>query len=135
VCVLDPGEGMLRIANAGHSPLLLWKAAAGKLSVVHSEGIALGFDEGPVFDRTLKVVEIGLDPGDRAVCYTPGISRIVGADGSELGDKRFGALVKREASHPAETFTVRISATLAKFRGKRASTADVTLLTVGRRPS
>jgi len=132
LAVLDPGEASLSIANAGHPPLLLARGGGASLAAVHSEGIALGFDKGPVFDHTLKVVRLQLAAGDRAVLYTPGISRVTGADGSQLGEPRFAGLVKREAGHPAEVFVQRVAATVRKFAGDRALSGDVTLLTLGR---
>jgi len=130
LAILDPRTHSLTVANAGHAPLLLVRG--GKLTAVHSEGIAMGLDKGPVFDSTLKVVRLQLQPGDRAVLYTPGVTRVNGADGSTLGEERFAALVRREAVHPAETFTARMGATIRKFRGEAPITDSVTLLTLGR---
>jgi serine phosphatase RsbU (regulator of sigma subunit) len=130
LAILDPRTHTLTVANAGHAPLLLVRG--GKLTAVHSEGIAMGLDKGPVFDSTLKVVRLALQPGDRAVLYTPGVTRVNGADGSTLGEERFAALARREAVHPAETFTARMGATIRKFRGEAPITDSVTLLTLGR---
>jgi serine phosphatase RsbU (regulator of sigma subunit) len=130
LAVLDPPTGTLTLANAGHAPLLLVRA--GKLTAVHSEGIAMGLDKGPVFDSTLKVVRLALQPGDRAVFYTPGLPRVSAADGTPLGEERFAALVKREAAHPAALFVDRVAAIIRKFRGEGAPADGVTLLTLGR---
>lgn len=130
LAVLDPQAGTLSLANAGHAPLLLCRG--GKLAPVHSEGIALGFDKGPVFDSTLKVVRLPLHPGDRVVLYTPGITRVQDAQGQALGEERFVALVKREAGHPAQAFAVRLQALLKKFRAEAPPTEGVALLTLGR---
>ena len=130
LAILDPRGHTLTVANAGHAPLLLVRD--GKLTAVHSEGIAMGLDKGPVFDSTLKVVRLPLQPGDRAVLYTAGVTRVNGADGSALGEERFAALVRREAVHPAETFTARMAAIVRKFRGEAPLTDSVTLLTLGR---
>jgi serine phosphatase RsbU (regulator of sigma subunit) len=133
LAVLDPATGTLTVANAGHSPLLLFRAAGdGRLLPVHSEGIALGFDKGPVFDRTLKVVRLSLQAGDRVVLYTPGVTRVTGAEGDELGEERFAGLVRREAVHPAALFVRRMAALVKKFRGEQPLTEDVTLLSLGR---
>ena len=132
LAVLDPKDASLTLANAGHPPLLLARGGGKSLAAVHSEGIALGFDKGPVFDRTLKVVRLELAPGDRAVLYTPGATRATGADGSALGDNRFAGLVKREAAQPAEAFVRRVAATVRKFVGAGPLSEDVTLLTLGR---
>jgi serine phosphatase RsbU (regulator of sigma subunit) len=135
MAVLDPKAATLTIANAGHPPLLVCKAGGKGIAPVHSEGIALGFDKGPVFDRTLKVVRVRLGAGDRVVMYTPGATRVTGADGKPLGERRFLALVKREAGHAAALFTKRVAATIKKFRGETTPSEDVTLLTLGRQAS
>jgi serine phosphatase RsbU (regulator of sigma subunit) len=132
LAVLDPGAGTLTLANAGHAPLLYCKAGGKSIAPVQSEGIALGFDKGPVFDQTLKVVRLALGPGDRAVLFTPGVTRVTGADGSALGESRFAAVVKRETGQPAAAFVRRVAATVKKFRGERPLSEDVTLLTLGR---
>ncbi len=129
--VLDPTNGNLDIANAGHPPLVLAKGD-GKTIPVHSEGIALGFDEGPVFDDTLVVRTLGMEPGDRLVIFSEGCTALKNAASEELGEARWLGLVKREMEHDADTFTQRVAATLAKFRGKRDLVADVTFVTVGR---
>lgn len=130
LAVLDPSSGTLSLANAGHAPLLFSRGQA--LKVVHSEGIALGFDKGPVFDRTLKVLRVPLQPGDRVVLYGPGVTRVNGEGGAPLGEERFAALVKREAGHPAPVFVKRMAALVAKFRGEAPCNEDVTLLALSR---
>ena len=132
MAVLDPGSGVLELANAGHSPLLHYHAADERLAAVQSEGIALGFDTGPVFDRTLKPARVELAPGDRAVMYTPTLSMMTGADTSVLGDKRLAGVVRKQAAHAPGDLNARVAATLAKFRGSEAVDVDVTLLTIGR---
>lgn len=131
LCVLDPRDGMVRCANAGHAPLMHWQADEGQLHVVHTEGIALGFDKGPVFDQALKVAERQVCKGDRLVLHGPKTQKLAGADGEVLGDRRLAALVKREASHGAREFVVRVEAVLRKFGG-RSDLEGVTLLTLGR---
>ena len=133
LAVIDPARGTLTLANAGHPPLLLARGGGKSLAAVHSEGIALGFDKGPVFDHTLKVVRLDLAPGDRAVLYTPGLTRVTGADGSALGEARFAGLVKREAGQGADAFVRRVASTVRKFVGDGRLSDDVTLLTLGRR--
>ncbi len=130
LAVLDPQAATLTVANAGHAPLLLCRQ--GKLAPVHSEGIALGFDKGPVFDSTLKAVRLPLHPGDRVVLYTPGVTRVQDADGQPLGEERFVALVRREAAHPPAACVARMAALVKKFRGEAPLNEGVTLLVLGR---
>lgn len=131
--VVEPESGRLAIASAGAAPVIHYHAANGSVSLIHSEGIALGFDAGPVFDRTLNVVERTIEPGDRLVLHTPGVSAVANPDGEPLGEKRLGAVVKREAGTIAESFVGRLDATLRKYHGGDEDLGqDVTLLTLGR---
>jgi serine phosphatase RsbU (regulator of sigma subunit) len=132
LAVLDSDTGRVTLANAGHTPLLHFHREGQGVEFVHSEGIALGFDKGPVFDQTLKVAEIELLPGDQAVLFAPATVALAGADGQPLGEKRLAGLVKREAGHGATACLERMGSTLRKFHGQPALGPDVTLLTFGR---
>ncbi|GJM22004.1 MAG: hypothetical protein DHS20C15_19190 [Planctomycetota bacterium] len=130
--VVEPNGRSVSVANAGHPPLLHWRGASQDLDVVHSEGIALGFDSGPVFDRTLRVASVQLGDGDRVVLHAPGLMELPGADGTPLGERRFVSLVEREAPLISESFVGRVDATLKRFAGGGRLESDVTLLTLAR---
>lgn len=132
LAVIDPASGKLTIASAGGAPSYHYHADGESVSVIHSEGIALGFDAGPVFDRTLNVIEREMLPGDRIALLTQGLLEVAGADGEPLGEKRLGALVKREGPTMAESFVGRIEATLIKFHHGSDMKNDVTMITLGR---
>ncbi len=132
LAVVDPKAATLSIANAGHPALLVTKDEGKKVDEIHSEGIALGFDEGPVFNETLVVRSIEMAPGDRVTLFSEGFPLIMGRQGKPLGEKRWMGLVKREAGFKSETFVRRVVATLEKFRGKKPLPSDTTLLTLGR---
>lgn len=130
LAVLDPADGMVTVANAGHTPLHHWRADDGQLDAVHSEGIALGFDSGPVFDQTLKTVQLQLCKGDRVLMHGADLPNLPGADGQPLGEKRLHALLAREAPSPAGKVVSHARAVLRKFSG--VDDPHVTLLTLGR---
>src|SRR5204862_183472 len=80
-----------------------------KARSIHSDGIALGFDKGPVFERTLREIELELKPGDRIVLCTPGLFGIKDSGGNELGEGRFYQLVEREAGKASGAFVKLVS--------------------------
>ena len=131
LAVVEPASGMLRVANAGHPAFLHYHADGARVSSVHSEGIALGFDTGPVFDRTLKVVERQLEPHDRILLHTEGATSLPGHDGEPLGEKRLAALLRHDEGLTAESFVGHVGAALRKYAGGELP-EDVTLLTLGR---
>lgn len=127
----SPDGVSIAVASAGQPGLLHFHAEGERLSALHAEGIALGFDAGPVFDRSLKVLERPMAPGDRLLLATRATLELAGADGSPLGEKRLAALLKREASHPAEACAARLAEALERFRGGKLP-EDVTFLVLGR---
>jgi sigma-B regulation protein RsbU (phosphoserine phosphatase) len=131
--LLDPRAGRATVACAGHKiPLLRLCAADGQLRVVQPEGIALGFDKGPVFERRLQVVEVPIDPGDRLVLANSAPVRITDAEGQELGEKAFYARVKRHGAPDTTQFLRALRRDLEQHAGKNGFQEDISLVTVSR---
>jgi sigma-B regulation protein RsbU (phosphoserine phosphatase) len=131
--LIDPAEGRATVACAGHKiPLLRLCAADGQLRVVQPEGIALGFDKGPVFARRLQVVEVPIDPGDRLVLTNSAPVRIQGAEGQELGEKAFYARVKRHGAPDTTQFLRALRRDLEQVAGEAGFQEDVSIVTVSR---
>jgi serine phosphatase RsbU (regulator of sigma subunit) len=99
--LVDPREGVATVACAGHKlALVRYTAEDKKIRVVHPEGIALGFDKGPVFERALKPQKVPIEKGDRLVLSTTGAVQVTNAAGEELGEKGFFRLVLQCSSRP-----------------------------------
>lgn len=102
---LHPTQGRATVACAGHRlPLVRTSAADGRLRVFQPEGVALGLDAGPVFERTLAVQDLEVAPGDRLVLATSGAVVAPDADGVELGERGYFALVDRASGADTRSF-------------------------------
>jgi serine phosphatase RsbU (regulator of sigma subunit) len=132
MCLLDPRTGKLVVANAGHNPLILFSGAEKKVKPIHSDGIALGFDKGPIFDRSLREIEIELKVGDRIVLCTKGLFTIRSHEEQELGEGRFFQLVEREGAKDSGAFVKLVSHTLEKYAEGGWMETDVTFVTLQR---
>ncbi len=132
-CSIDVERQTASIACAGHKvPLVRYSAADKKLRLVHPEGIALGLDPGPVFERTLKLQEIPLEPGDRLLLCNSGPLRVASEGGEELGEKRFFRSVLRHAEKDSIAFVRGIRKDLETFAGGKDFPADIALITLSR---
>ncbi|MFH0944349.1 MAG: SpoIIE family protein phosphatase [Planctomycetota bacterium] len=131
-CVLDPKTGKMIVANAGHNPVIRYVAEKKGVKPLHSDGIALGFDKGPVFDRSLVELEVQLDPGDRIVLCTPGVFGISNREGTELGEANFYRLIAREGAKSSEAFVNLVAHTLEKYVEGGSIDSDITFVTVKR---
>src|SRR5690606_27841869 len=52
--VLNVKTRTLRVASAGHNPVVLYRAKTGENELIKPAGIALGFDKGTIFDNHIK---------------------------------------------------------------------------------
>ena len=131
--LLDPDAGRAQIVCAGHKvPLLRYDAEVEQIRVVHPEGIALGFDNGPVFDRRIQTVETPIEPGDRFVLSNSAPIEITNEGGQELGEKGFYARVLKHAPLDTTQFLKGLRRDLDRFAGVADVNRDVSLVTVSR---
>ena len=70
--ILNVRSREMVVASAGHNPMVIWRAAKRTHELVRPNGIALGFDKGPIFDRTVREQKVKLYRGDRVLMYTDG---------------------------------------------------------------
>lgn len=100
VCVdLQPSTGRYQIICAGHriAPLY-WDGEQQKLFPLQPEGIALGFDAGPVFERRLEVRTGTLTAGSALILASAGLVEQPDQDGEEWGETAYQRAVKTHAA-------------------------------------
>jgi sigma-B regulation protein RsbU (phosphoserine phosphatase) len=130
---IDPSKGRVQVVCAGHKiPLLRYRAADGKLRVIHPEGIALGFDRGPVFERRLVVEDALLEPGDRLVLTNSAPVALANPSGEELGERGLYARVLKHAALDTQGFLKALRRDLDEYTGGLGIQRDVSLVTVAR---
>ncbi len=131
--LLDPKTNVVRIACAGHKlPLVHFSAATGKVRLFQPEGIALGFDLGPIFESRLEFAEIKLEPGDRLAIFNSGPAVLVDAEGKEFGEKHVYAQVQRHGARATEEFLERLRSVLEAHGGGAPLARDISILTARR---
>jgi serine phosphatase RsbU (regulator of sigma subunit) len=130
--VIDTSQGKVTIASAGHLPLLVYRHATGKMAKVNPEGIALGLDVGPVFDRTLQEGDVPIGVGDRIVIYTDGALKVQAETGEEFGEQRFYEVVHREAPKNSQAFVNFVGGAIDQFHLTSPQNDDITISTVKR---
>lgn len=132
--LVDPQAGIATVACAGHKiPLIRYTAADKKVRLVQPEGIALGFDKGPVFERALATVQVPIEPGDRLVIVNSGAVVVTDAEGRELGEKGLYSQVMRHGAQPSDVFLARLRAALESFSAGVGLPRDISIVTVARK--
>ncbi len=131
--LVDAKKGVATVACAGHKiPLVRFSAADGKVRLVQPEGIALAFDKGPIFDSRLQVVDVPIEAGDRLVLANSGAVTVANADGAELGEKPFYALIQKHGALGTEAFLNKIKIALENHSAETELPRDISIVTVAR---
>jgi serine phosphatase RsbU (regulator of sigma subunit) len=129
-CILNKRTNEIRVASAGHNPLVVWRAATNTVELVNPNGIALGFDKGPVFERTVKEVTISLGHGDRIVAFTDGTVEAMNSANQEFGDDRFYRLIRDLAPRDSNQMLNLIVKALDDHKGNAPQSDDITIVTL-----
>ncbi len=129
-CILNKKSHEIRVASAGHNPMAVWRAAANQIELVNPSGIALGFDKGPVFERTVKEEKVVLNAGDRIVAYTDGVVEAMNAANQEFGDKRFYRTIQEMGTRDSNQMLNLLIKEIDEYRGEAPQSDDITVVTL-----
>jgi HAMP domain-containing protein/type II secretory pathway pseudopilin PulG len=132
-CLLEPGSHRVQVVCAGHKvPLVRFTAADQNVRLVQPEGIALGFDKGPIFERALQVADVTIEPGDRLVLANSGPVVMISPEGVELGEKPFYGYVKKFGPRPNAEFLERLRTVFESYSDGAALPRDISVLSISR---
>jgi serine phosphatase RsbU (regulator of sigma subunit) len=105
--LLDMETKVVKLANAGHNPVVFYSAETDECTLINPEGIALGFDAGSKFEEVLEEQVLSLKTGDFLVLYTDGVTETTDVRGREFGEERLRLLVKNNSKKsPKELLSV-----------------------------
>ncbi len=111
-CTIDATERRLRYANAGHWPPILFRSS-GTPVFLKEGGTPLGIFP----DGNYKEAEVQLEPGDRLVLYTDGVTEAMNSDGQEFGKQKLVELGSRNLALSAADLLETIRKEVAGFTG------------------
>ena len=128
IVYIDMDGGALEIANAGHNPPLVYRAATETCEYITLEGTAIG-----IFKRaTYEHAVIDLSPGDIMALYTDGITEIINEVEEEYGEERLESLLIANAELSADEITKRILDDTSRFAGDKGIFDDETMVIIKR---
>jgi serine phosphatase RsbU (regulator of sigma subunit) len=128
--ILDKRTNELKVASAGHNPMVVWRAQGNQIQLVNPNGMALGFDKGPVFERTVKEETIVMGRGDRIVLYTDGTVEAMNKANQEFGDDKFRQLVRQLATRDSNQMLNLLVKSLDEHKGDAPQSDDITIVTL-----
>jgi sigma-B regulation protein RsbU (phosphoserine phosphatase) len=125
--IVDPAAGTVRVACAGHPPPLLFRPRAGVSPLEGAPTTPLLLM--PL--QTIPEAEHRLEPGDRVLFYTDGVTDRESPDGVSYDVDRLGAALAQAGTAPVESAVAAIVSDLETFVDAAEPADDNTLLLMG----
>jgi sigma-B regulation protein RsbU (phosphoserine phosphatase) len=124
--VVDTANRRLTYVRAGHDlPILL---RTGEVHQLQGEGLPLGFPD--MDELYLSQETIDLQPGDRLVLYTDGLTDAISPEGRAFGRERLIARLRAGAGVATADLCDAIFAELESYKGTADQFDDMTMLAV-----
>lgn len=130
LAMLNVRTGEMTMCSAGHNPAVVYLERKGACRLWNPEGIALGFDKGPTFDRVLRESKLQFEPGDRVVMYTDGVVEAMNSRNQQYGEARFYRFVLDHARMSSKEFVWELVRDLEEHTGRADQYDDITIVTL-----
>jgi phosphoserine phosphatase RsbU/P len=128
--MLEPTSGYVTLCRAGHDAPLLWRKATGTVTKLDTAGMALGLDDGEVFDRAAEDHRFQMEPGDTLLLYTDGVNEAESESETQYGLDTLCTAFSEAAPHgPANVITHLLKA-LARHMGNASQSDDITMVVI-----
>ena len=122
---LDLNTGLVKFANAGHNPPLVYHAAEGRFEYLRSKvGFVLAGMDGVKY----KPQELQLQPGDMIFLYTDGVTEATNANNELYGEDRLLAAINAKEFASMEELCTFVKADVDAFVAEAPQFDDITMV-------
>lgn len=128
--IADANRGIAKYASAGHPPPILINANANECRWLTSES---GFPLGIFKDSQFTEKEIALQPGDKFVLYSDGLTDAQNPAGAFYGDDQVVSCIESAADKPPTALLKSLRECVQTHMAGREPTDDLTLVAMGYR--
>ena len=126
-CLRFPADGgSVRLASAGHEPIIFARPGQEPRLVEEVGGLPLGLRDSQEYEE----IDLDLNDGDQLLVYTDGITDIRNESGELFGTERMVESIAAAGDADAQSFLDSLVAELEIYRGDRAWPDDLTALTI-----
>ncbi len=130
--ILDIGKHSITYSRAGHNPGILCSQEAGGTRLLFSKGMALGLEEGSIFESTLKEEDIEVKSGDVFVLYTDGFTEAMNERHQQYGEQTLIELIEKNRDKSAKELINIVLKDVKKFVDNYPQHDDMTMVVVKR---
>ncbi len=126
--ILDIEQRSIVFARAGQCPAIVATRPGTSGTFLTPKGMALGLENGTIFDSVLEERELTLSPGEVLLFYTDGFTEAMNAIGDEFGEDRLVASLGKHRSGTASGIIQNICLDVNKFIGDHPQHDDMTMV-------
>lgn len=127
--VLDHVRNTLTMANAGHTPMLIWRRESRTVTRLQPRGLMVGLASEARFGPSLDEGTATLLPGDRFLLYSDGVSELMNPVSDEFGMERLEEWMSKNAHLSSGVFLRELNKTLEDHQAGQAQSDDITIVT------
>lgn len=127
--IIDLDTKIMQFCRAGHEPPILLHPD-GEVDQLPGGGLAVGLDEGELFDEMLEEHEVQLNEGDLLALYTDGITEATNPQGEEFERVRLATSLERHLDRPLDEVVKTVDRYVRNFCVLEPNHDDRTLLLV-----
>ncbi len=122
--LFDAEKGIMSYTNAGHCPLILYRAQTDEFEFLDSEGMPIGIMSGVEYGQNYTIME----KGDIAILYTDGITEAMNIKHEEFGYDRLKEVIRQNKRETARDICNKIIEAIKLFAGNAPQHDDETVL-------
>jgi phosphoserine phosphatase RsbU/P len=126
--ILDGDGGEAVMARAGHDPAFWFHKETGEVTQIKPSGLAVGIDEGDVFERVTKDFSFQIAPGDCLLLHTDGVKEALNGAEEEFGMQRMKETFSQSSALGAEAVLQKMLRSLKDFTGDAPQMDDITMV-------
>jgi sigma-B regulation protein RsbU (phosphoserine phosphatase) len=127
--ILDMENKIMKIARAGHNPVLLNQHSS-EITLVTPKGLALGLEKGIIFRQVISEDIIKLEKGSTFIFYTDGFTEAVNSKGEEFGLHRIQNILEKYSYETSENLLEILKSEVKNFIGRTNQYDDMTMIII-----
>jgi sigma-B regulation protein RsbU (phosphoserine phosphatase) len=121
-------NGKMKYCNAGHLPLLQYKAKENAFIEINPAGIGIGFNDKGIFEKILAEEKVKIDSNDILCFYTDGITEAMNSAKVQFGKERLQSIIQENVDKSIDEIKNKILQTVVSFRGTAEVNDDISIV-------